>query len=385
MVEPTFTIELRSPLTGSQEPVAFEIDPDTVQLSFSNSIDGGDQAMNVGLPDPRRPEFGYLPRPIESLPWADVTLRAGTHKLFRGRLVEPILSPGGMVGFIAEGYGPGALSDVPFQSKDTVTREPAGLVRQVLYTTTRAVTAAPGFGITSTSVDHAPHEFDLMYPGQILDRLTGEGGSGLQWDAYVEDRGAGPSLYFLPRVPNPEPTYIVPFDSRVAPVHEDYRVVYGTLIMTYADTADNTTKRFTMSTPGFGIQYPNLQRTAVVKGGKMTATQARGFARTWLVAHSIPARRTQVSRDLMRGVEWNQVGDVPAYVPRSGETMRVATFPTMYIVRMQYDANQRRGSYELGEPAPTTVARLQQLIADRNRARAGINLATKAPDSDVAA
>jgi hypothetical protein len=341
-----YRLELREVL-GATDPLIIYINSRVTQLSWSTGP-GGFVGLEVGIRERHVPQYGYLTEPIEEKPFADVRLLQGSWTCWRGRIVETLVGPAGMLGFTAEGYGVSALSDNILRSTSDTLLPATDIIRTALFSTNSRIVpdAAPFFD--APEEQYTLMAFDLDTPATIMDQMAKVGSGSAIWDFAVWEDGY---LRMAPRQAPATPDYSIPWDDTVEPLRKDYRKVYGSMILSIQDE-DGTERRIAGTNPDFTERY-KLFRRAGADGGSMTQRQARTCVNTWLTSNYEPVLSTTVTRSGDRGLELYPAGERPGYQVRFGEYLSILDGPPMLIVATSHDANENSVQIDVGAVPPS--------------------------------
>lgn len=370
-----FTMRLYQGLPGSQPLPDMAIDTDVTALQWTHGLPGGPLALTVGVDmfGRDRREYGrglgYLPDMIDVVPFAHVIILAGTVPVWAGRVMQRTRPAGQTRGFTAVGYGLTGTNDDYYPSASAVSTTSGVILTEVIQSSAPLLSVGNADQFVDPGVAHTRGEFNGMYPSEVIDQLTQEGGAqNVPWDYWVDLNRV---VHFKPRMAPDQPDYRIPFDDDVD-WDEDYTNVYGSAAVNYALNGTDSTSPVA-TTAGFPDRYGGVQRTALVRGDELTAVGAAQFRDTWLLTHFDPQIAATVRRRLDRGLERFNGGEIPAHLILQGQWIQVGDETPQIIVGSTFDGLTGDCTIELNQPDPSlpknflrlereTVGKVRRLI-----------------------
>jgi hypothetical protein len=344
-----------------------DVSPDITKLDWTSEMPIGWKVLSAGFREPHRPQYGYLAKYVRDVPFAHVECWAGYTMLFEGRLVETLLDEHGVIAVTVEGYGVSALADDVVTSASATLIDSDDIARQVLYVAAPLLRPATGDLFLAPDMQHSLGEFDLMTAAEVFDALMKQGGDETLWDMLVYENRV---MRFVPRVTPDAPDYDVPFDESVANVRKDYRKLVSDVVLSYSDATTGEHARVDLANRQW--TYGTRRRVAL-NGGTLSASQALGFASTYLATHATADISTTLTRDGGRDVELYNGGYRAAERVVSGGYVALARDQVLPIVRTSFDANAWKLTADLGSRVRTTRDVIRALTHDRDRRRKALN------------
>lgn len=366
-----YTVELRAP-DGSMLSRADNVNVATTALRWTTGERGfGD--LTLGLRETPGGDVtpAYLPEPIEMREGADVLVSCNGQPCYAGRVTR-VLGLGR--GLAARGWGIVGLTDGVYRGAGAGL-VPAGVIlRDALASASRLRAAGPD-AFLDPGTPHAPAEFALSTPAQIVDQLCKEGAGGATWRFAVWfDRRAT----FLPGVaPAEGPRYAVEYDARMT-WDRDGEQVYSGVVLSYT-AADGAARTVEINNPG-AAQWLGFERVAALSGpAGVSDAGAAQFAQTWLADRARPVVSASLTRPDGRGLELATGGEAGGQWVRAGEWAQVGRAepgnPPLPITATTFDAMSGALSVQLGPPSPRRLAGLlQRLTATAVAAQQGRNV-----------
>ena len=357
-LDAVYTVEIWAP-DGSMLSRADNVNVTKTALRWATGERGfGDLTLGLRETPGGDVTLAYLPDPIEMHEGADVLVSCNGQPCYAGRITR-VLGLGR--GLVARGWGIVGLTDGVYRGRGT-DLVPAGVIlRDALATASRLRAAGPD-AFVDTGTPHAPGEFELSSPAQIVDQLCKEGAGGAAWRFAVWfDRQAT----FLPSVaPDAGPRYAVDYDARLT-WDRDGEQVYSGVVLSYT-AADGTAKTVELSNPK-AAAFLGFERVAALSGpAGVSDAGAAQFARTWLADRARPVVSASLTRPDGRGLELATGGEAGGQWVRAGEWVQVGRDepgnPPLPITATTFDAMTGALSVQLGPPNPRRLAGLLQRL-----------------------